>query len=159
MSYKILKKKNWVDAGCHLKTSIFTYNIGKLHIDIFRLIFSIFFALFLTFIFSFFHTLLYITLGTNHTIFFQVTLHFKIINNSHFQSLLSSPHPYIFFNADGTTMTFMGFFIDDDCSLVDRTTQQIIEAKIIDKGLKDLLEFNLKETGVPLNTDFDTLPR
>ncbi|XP_072042938.1 E3 ubiquitin-protein ligase rnf213-alpha-like [Amphiura filiformis] len=71
----------------------------------------------------------------------------------------TSPHPYIFFNDDRVTMTFMGFFIDDGCSLVDHTTQQVIAPNIIDIGLKQVLELNLEQTGIPLNTDFDTLPR
>ena len=69
--------------------------------------------------------------------------------------LYFSPHPYIFFNDDHVTMTFMGFFIDDGCSLVDRTTQLVIEPNIIEPGLKEVLEQN----GVPLDADFDDLER
>ena len=49
----------------------------------------------------------------------------------------------------------MGFFIDDGCSLVDRTTQLVIEPNIIEPGLKEVLEQNR----VPLDADFDDLER
>ena len=67
-----------------------------------------------------------------------------------------SPHPYIFFNHDGETMTFLGFNIDlENGDLLDPQTGTTIEEAIIDKSLIVALSRNF----VDLTEDFDTLPR
>ncbi|XP_033121706.1 E3 ubiquitin-protein ligase rnf213-alpha-like [Anneissia japonica] len=66
----------------------------------------------------------------------------------------NSPHPYIFFNHDHVTMTFMGFSIDRNGRLLDvdgQVLQQNMMRKSLMRGLK-LQNVNLEE-------DFDSLPR
>ncbi|XP_072046321.1 E3 ubiquitin-protein ligase rnf213-alpha-like [Amphiura filiformis] len=67
----------------------------------------------------------------------------------------TSLHPYIFFNHDHESMTFMGFYIDHDGSLRDPSTQNVIEANIMNRILRQALHVN----GVELSKDFDNLPR
>ncbi|KAF5886723.1 E3 ubiquitin-protein ligase, partial [Clarias magur] len=63
-------------------------------------------------------------------------------------------HPYILFNADNESMTFLGFHIHN-LDAVDARTKVVVERKIIDKRL-----FNqLKAQGVPFNIDFEKMPR
>ncbi|XP_076466247.1 E3 ubiquitin-protein ligase rnf213-alpha-like [Babylonia areolata] len=69
----------------------------------------------------------------------------------------SSPHPYIFFNPDGVTMTFLGFSIDANTgNLVDHQTGRTLEQGIMTRQLFDILCRGYK---VPLAEDFDALPR
>ncbi|XP_076466869.1 E3 ubiquitin-protein ligase rnf213-alpha-like [Babylonia areolata] len=69
----------------------------------------------------------------------------------------SSPHPYIFFNPDGVTMTFLGFSIDANTgNLVDHQTGRTLEQGIMTQQLFDIL---CKGYKVPLAEDFDALPR
>ncbi|KAL7825428.1 hypothetical protein AOLI_G00326350 [Acnodon oligacanthus] len=63
-------------------------------------------------------------------------------------------HPYIMFNSDGESMTFLGFHIQD-CNAVDIRTGQIIEKDVI----STLLFEQLKAQKVPMNVDFKTLSR
>ncbi|KAK3097976.1 hypothetical protein FSP39_014985 [Pinctada imbricata] len=68
----------------------------------------------------------------------------------------SSPHPYLFFNPDHHSMTFMGFFINPKSGdLIDQQTKQPLERGIMKKNLFDALQRN----HVNLNEDFDSLPR
>lgn len=70
--------------------------------------------------------------------------------------LLSSPHPYIFFNPDLVTMTFLGFKVQLPAyDIVDPQTNEIIEEKIMEKLLYD----GLRRNGVDLTEDFNELPR
>ncbi|KAF5889602.1 E3 ubiquitin-protein ligase, partial [Clarias magur] len=63
-------------------------------------------------------------------------------------------HPYILFNADNESMTFLGFHIHN-LDAVDARTKVVVERKIIDKRL-----FNqLKAQGVPFTIDFEKMPR
>ena len=51
-----------------------------------------------------------------------------------------SPHPYIFFNKDSMSMTFVGFNVDSNGRLIDPTTKHVIEDSIISpKLLEELL--------------------
>lgn len=73
-------------------------------------------------------------------------------------SLLSvySVHPYLFFNPDQQTMTFIGFNIDRDSrNLVDQQTKVTLEENIMSKELYDALKRNC----VPLQDDFEGLTR
>ncbi|XP_041354620.1 E3 ubiquitin-protein ligase rnf213-alpha-like [Gigantopelta aegis] len=68
----------------------------------------------------------------------------------------SSPHPYIFFNPDGHTMTFLGFNIDRQTGdLIDQQTGIVLERRIMPQNLQTCLHSNK----VPLNENFDQLQR
>ncbi|XP_070188878.1 E3 ubiquitin-protein ligase rnf213-alpha-like [Littorina saxatilis] len=68
----------------------------------------------------------------------------------------SSPHPYIFFNPDGHSMTFLGFSIDPASgNLVDQQTGEVLEHGVMSQNLFKALAHNK----VPLSEDFDILPR
>ena len=60
----------------------------------------------------------------------------------------NSAHPYLFFNHDGETMTFMGLWIDEQGSLINITDGSppeekiIIEKNYMDKQLRQILAFN-----------------
>ncbi|WAR07278.1 R213A-like protein [Mya arenaria] len=68
----------------------------------------------------------------------------------------SSPHPYLFFNSDRFTFTFLGFYIDRNTgNLVDQQTDDILEQKIMSQQLYDSLVRNR----APIRENFDALPR
>ncbi|PFX19443.1 E3 ubiquitin-protein ligase RNF213 [Stylophora pistillata] len=48
----------------------------------------------------------------------------------------SSPHPYLFFNQDHVTMTFLGFFINCAGDLVDPQTRRTLEKGLMSKTLR-----------------------
>ena len=48
---------------------------------------------------------------------------------------LFSPHPYLFFNQDHITMTFLGFSINSNGDLVDPQTSTILEKDLMPKSL------------------------
>ena len=54
--------------------------------------------------------------------------------------LLFSPHPYLFFNQDHITMTFLGFFINSVGDLADPQTSQILEKGLMSKPLRNGLQ-------------------
>ncbi|CAC5418097.1 RNF213 [Mytilus coruscus] len=68
----------------------------------------------------------------------------------------TSSHPYVFFNPDGHTMTFLGFCIDPrTLNLIDQKSKRIIEEKFITITLLH----GLSSQGVNLEEDFDQLER
>ncbi|XP_071122875.1 E3 ubiquitin-protein ligase RNF213-like [Mytilus edulis] len=68
----------------------------------------------------------------------------------------SSPHPYLFFNLDHHSMTFLGFNIEEKTrNLIDLQTKEILEKNIMEKSLFDALSRNK----VDLSENFDALPR
>lgn len=71
----------------------------------------------------------------------------------------SEPHPYIFFNDDHVSMTFIGFHLQPNeqnfVDAIDPSTNRVIKKNIM---TKDLYE-GLKLQRVPFNIDFDSLPR
>ncbi|XP_048239631.1 E3 ubiquitin-protein ligase rnf213-alpha-like [Haliotis rufescens] len=68
----------------------------------------------------------------------------------------SSPHPYIFFNPDGHTMTFLGFNIDRQTgNMVDQQTQKVLERNLVPKPLQEALIRNR----VNINENFDQMQR
>ena len=70
--------------------------------------------------------------------------------------MIYSPHPYLFFNMDRITMTFLGFNIDRQTgNLVDAQTGTVLEEGIMPRNLQDALIRNR----VPINENFDGLPR
>ena len=66
-----------------------------------------------------------------------------------------SPHPYVFFNSDRNSMTFLGFNIGRGGEMVDHQTGRILETNMMSRDLQEALDRNK----VPLNENFDALPR
>ncbi|XP_060590374.1 E3 ubiquitin-protein ligase rnf213-alpha-like [Ruditapes philippinarum] len=66
-----------------------------------------------------------------------------------------SPHPYLFFNADSQTFTFLGFYINNFGDLVDIHSNEVLEKRIMSRTLFRALLQN----GVPIKEDFDSLQR
>ena len=70
--------------------------------------------------------------------------------------MLFSPHPYLFFNSDRMTFTFLGFHIDRQTgNLIDQQTGTVLEKGIMAQNLYDALVRN----HVPIQENFDALPR
>ena len=70
--------------------------------------------------------------------------------------LRRSPHPYLFFNDDGNSFTFMGFIIDRQTGdILDPHTRDVLTANALPRQLLEALERNK----VNLNENFDQLPR
>ncbi|XP_032177877.1 E3 ubiquitin-protein ligase RNF213 isoform X3 [Mustela erminea] len=71
----------------------------------------------------------------------------------------SEPHPYVFFNGDHTSMTFMGFHIEPNRSggldAIDLSSGRVIKKDVM--GME--LYRGLLLQRVPFNVDFDKLPR
>ncbi|XP_052243691.1 E3 ubiquitin-protein ligase rnf213-alpha-like [Dreissena polymorpha] len=68
----------------------------------------------------------------------------------------SSPHPYLFFNSDHFTFTFLGFFIQRATgNLIDQQTGMLLEQGIMAQNLYD----GLVRNRAPLQENFDCLPR
>ncbi|XP_072501344.1 E3 ubiquitin-protein ligase RNF213 isoform X2 [Notamacropus eugenii] len=71
----------------------------------------------------------------------------------------SEPHPYIFFNDDHTSMTFIGFHLEPNqnggIDAVSHLDRKIIEKNIMTQELYD----GLLHQRVPFNIDFDELDR
>ncbi|XP_052050777.1 E3 ubiquitin-protein ligase RNF213 isoform X2 [Apodemus sylvaticus] len=71
----------------------------------------------------------------------------------------SEPHPYVFFNGDRMTMTFIGFHLQiNDNGYVDAinpSSGKVIKKDVMTKQLFD----GLRLQRVPFNIDFDNLPR
>ncbi|XP_028841461.1 LOW QUALITY PROTEIN: E3 ubiquitin-protein ligase rnf213-alpha-like [Denticeps clupeoides] len=71
----------------------------------------------------------------------------------------SEPHPYIFFNDDHVSMTFIGFHLRPNeqnmVDAIDPTTEKVIKKNIMTIELYE----GLRLQRVPFNTDFDQLPR
>ena len=58
-------------------------------------------------------------------------------------TLVSSPHPYIFFNQDRTSITFVGFSVNKTTGdLIDPTTGGVLEKSIMSPHLYSGLELN-----------------
>ncbi|KAK5884967.1 hypothetical protein CesoFtcFv8_018727 [Champsocephalus esox] len=71
----------------------------------------------------------------------------------------TEPHPYIFFNDDHVSMTFIGFHLEpngpDSVDAIDPTSGRVIKKNVMTKTLYE----GLKLQRVPFNMDFDLLPR
>lgn len=67
-----------------------------------------------------------------------------------------SPHPYLFFNADGTSFTFMGFIINPATGdILEPGTNHVLAPRVLPRQLYDALIRNR----VDLRENFDELPR
>ena len=51
-----------------------------------------------------------------------------------------SPHPYLFFNEDRVTMTFLGFSINSVGDLIDPQTMRTLEKSLMSKQLRNGLQ-------------------
>ena len=69
-------------------------------------------------------------------------IHGKVLKG--FNNNLSpfSSHPYLFFNQDGCTMTFLGLWVDEDGNLLDYNKKQVIEHNFMDRRLRTVLHQN-----------------
>ncbi|XP_054313830.2 E3 ubiquitin-protein ligase RNF213 isoform X3 [Pongo pygmaeus] len=71
----------------------------------------------------------------------------------------SEPHPYVFFNDDHTTMTFIGFHLQPNSKgsvdAINHLTRKVIKRDVM---TTDLYQGLLLQR-VPFNVDFDKLPR
>ncbi|CAO2646302.1 E3 ubiquitin-protein ligase RNF213 [Lemmus lemmus] len=71
----------------------------------------------------------------------------------------SEPHPYVFFNGDRMTMTFIGFHLQPNnngyVDAINPSDGRVIKKDVMTEELFD----GLKLQGVPFNIKFDNLPR
>ncbi|XP_029401802.1 E3 ubiquitin-protein ligase RNF213 isoform X2 [Mus pahari] len=71
----------------------------------------------------------------------------------------SEPHPYVFFNGDHMTMTFIGFHLETNndgyVDAIDPSNGKVIKKDVMTRELYD----GLRLQRVPFNIDFDNLPR
>ncbi|XP_070836494.1 E3 ubiquitin-protein ligase rnf213-alpha [Chaetodon trifascialis] len=71
----------------------------------------------------------------------------------------TEPHPYIFFNDDHNSMTFIGFHLQPNeqksVDAIDPTTGRVIKKNAMTRALYE----GLKLQRVPFNINFDSLPR
>ncbi|XP_068434126.1 E3 ubiquitin-protein ligase rnf213-alpha isoform X2 [Clinocottus analis] len=71
----------------------------------------------------------------------------------------TEPHPYIFFNDDHVSMTFIGFHLEPNAQnsvdAVEPTSGRVIKKNVMTKVLYE----GLKLQRVPFNINFDSLPR
>lgn len=71
----------------------------------------------------------------------------------------TEPHPYIFFNDDHVSMTFIGFHLQlneqNFVDAIDPTSNRVIKRNVMTRALYE----GLRLQRVPFNIDFDRLPR
>ncbi|CAJ1075083.1 E3 ubiquitin-protein ligase rnf213-alpha [Xyrichtys novacula] len=71
----------------------------------------------------------------------------------------TEPHPYIFFNDDHVSMTFIGFHLQlneqNYVDAIEPTSGRVIKRNVMTRALYE----GLKLQRVPFNIDFDSLPR
>ncbi|XP_035676169.1 LOW QUALITY PROTEIN: E3 ubiquitin-protein ligase rnf213-alpha-like [Branchiostoma floridae] len=67
----------------------------------------------------------------------------------------NSPHPYLFFNSDHHTMTFLGFHVDRNGNIRDPTDNSVLQHNVMKKQLWQGLDLQ----GVDLNANFDKMQR
>ncbi|XP_029014016.1 E3 ubiquitin-protein ligase rnf213-alpha isoform X2 [Betta splendens] len=71
----------------------------------------------------------------------------------------SEPHPYIFFNDDHVSMTFVGFHLQpneqNSVDAIEPRSGRVIKKNVMTRALYD----GLRLQRVPFNIDFDSLPR
>ena len=79
--------------------------------------------------------------GIFYSTFYKASLSFCKSNPSFYIFLLgffffNSSHPYIFFNQDRVTMTFVGFHIDQNGNLIDPDSRVIIQPNLMSEHLR-----------------------
>ncbi|KAI8490437.1 hypothetical protein Bbelb_317050 [Branchiostoma belcheri] len=65
------------------------------------------------------------------------------------------PHPYLFFNSDHHTMTFLGFHVDSNGNIRDPANNSILQQNVIGQQLREGLDLQ----GVDLQVNFDKMQR
>ncbi len=68
---------------------------------------------------------------------------------------LYSPHPYIFFNYDRNSMTFLGFRLSNTGDLLNPGTNQVLEKRLMDPTLRG----QLKHQGVDFDVNYEKRDR
>ena len=76
---------------------------------------------------------------------------FQIIIKSIFILFCYSPHPYIFFNHDRVSMTFLGFLLSGDGNLLNPATNEVLEQNMMDPTLRG----QLKHQGVDFDANYE----
>lgn len=74
-----------------------------------------------------------------------------IMNDTENASFFSS-HPYIFFNRDKISITFVGFRVTTNCDLVQPNSGDILERNVMSQALYS----GLRRQGVNFNEDYRT---
>ena len=70
----------------------------------------------------------------------------------------NSNHPYIFFNADNATLSFLGLDVNTNCDLVDERDNVLIQG-IMTPAMRALLALQSQKDQIPIfNRNFDILP-
>jgi len=96
----------------------------------------------------------YIALKVNYEFVWKMLYTIMYIHVVFF--LLCSPHPYLFFNDDGNSFTFMGFIINVQTGdILDPHTRETLTPKALPRQLHEALIRNR----VNLSENFDELPR
>lgn len=83
-------------------------------------------------------------------------------NNSQyiiFYFSVCSFHPYLFFNQDHVTLTFLGFNVDSRGNLYDPDTKNIIQPGIMTRDLYQDLNCQMEKDYMTLNTNYNRLKR
>ena len=72
--------------------------------------------------------------------------------------LFHSSHPYIFFNADCVSMTFVGFHIDQKGNLIDPDRRVIIKRNLMSRHLRTGLsvQFQFGDPKMSFETNYRT---
>ena len=66
-----------------------------------------------------------------------------------------SPHPYIFFNHDRFTMTFLGFRLNQNGDLLDPGSNKVLENRLMEPTLRG----QLNAQGVDFDADYEQRDR
>ena len=78
---------------------------------------------------------------------------------SRFYFFFYSFHPYLFFNQDHTTLTFLGFNVDANGNLYDPDTNNIIKRSIMTNNLYQDLNRQMQRDYMTLSTNYALLNR
>ena len=66
-----------------------------------------------------------------------------------------SPHPYIFFNEDRMSMTFLGFLLNQNGDLLNPASSEVLVPKLVDPTLRG----QLKHQGVDFDVNYEKRDR
>ena len=74
-------------------------------------------------------------------------------------AVFCSFHPYLFFNQDHETLTFLGFNVDANGNLLDPDTRAIIQPGMMTSNLYQDLNRQMQRDYMTLSTDYTRLSR
>ena len=80
---------------------------------------------------------------------------YSMLLNKEHMFLTNSEHPYLFFNQDHVSVSFLGFIVNSNGDLLDKLNRNVIERRIMSKQLLEGLKLN----GVDLSSSFDNWSR